>query len=164
MGKKFQERRKYPRYTTDIKLYFRVHYSLKTKVKFQLINKDSDKFLSKKYFGISKDVSAEGLRFSSVKKLRKGNQLYLEMYLPRRREPVWMVGEVRWSKQLFSRSSSAHKYDTGVKLTEIMGERVCDSIYFDKKYKVFWGSVLNYAFGSFGRMKRKKVRKIKGAI
>jgi hypothetical protein len=70
-----------------------------------------------------------------------------------------MMGEVRWSKRLSSRLKLTHKYDTGVKLTNIMGEPVSESIYFDKKYKVFWGSVLNYAFGSFGKLKQKK-RKI----
>jgi hypothetical protein len=43
-----------------------------------------------------------------------------------------------------------------VKLTDIMGEPVSRSIYFDKRYKVFWSSVLNYAFGSFGRMRQRK--------
>ena len=156
MRKFRKERRKYSRYDTEVKIYFRVHYSLKTKVKFQLINKDGEKFLSKKYFGLSKDISVEGLRFSSAKKLDKGNQLYLEMYLPRRREPVWMIGEVRWSEQLSPHTKPPYKYDTGVKLTSIMGEPVSGSIYFDKKYKVFWGSVLNYAFGSFGKLKQKK--------
>ncbi len=156
MSKALKERRRYPRYDTEVKIYFRVHYDLKTKVKFRLINKDSEKFLSKKYFGISKDISVEGLRFSSAKRLRKGNQLYLEIYLPKHREPVWMIGEVRWSKLLSSRSKLTHKYDTGVKLINIMGELVTESIYFDKKYKVFWGSVLNYAFGSFSKLKQKK--------
>jgi hypothetical protein len=159
MSKTLKERRKYHRYDTAVKIYFRVHYSLKTKVKFQLINKDSEKFLSKKYFGLSKDISVEGLRFTSAKKLRKGNRLYLEIYLPKHPEAVWMMGEVRWSKLLSSRLKLAYKYDTGVKLTSIMGESVSESIYFDKKYKVFWGSVLNYAFGSFGKLKQKK-RKI----
>lgn len=156
MKKNIKERRKYPRYDTEIKIYFRVHYSLETKVKFQLINKGNEDLLSKKYFGLSRDVSVEGLRFRSAKKLRKGNQLYLEMYLPKRREPVWMMGEVKWSRQLDPRSKLMHKYDTGVKLTNVMGEPVSESIYFDKKYKVFWGSVLNYAFGSFGKLQKKK--------
>jgi hypothetical protein len=156
MRKFGKERRKYSRYDTEVKIYFRVHYSLKTKVKFQLINKDSEEFLSKKYFGVSKDISAEGIRFSSAKKLHKGNQLYLEMYLPRRKEPVWMMGEVRWSKKLCAHLKVTHKYETGVKLTSVMGEPVSESIHFDKKYKVFWSSVLNYAFGSFGKLKQRK--------
>jgi hypothetical protein len=156
MRKLERERRKYPRYSTEVKIYFRVHYSLKTKVKFQLIDEGREKSSSKIYLGLSKDISAEGLRFSSPKKLRKGNRLYLEMYIPRRREPVWMMGEVRWSKKLLSHPKLPYKYDTGVKLTDIMGEPVSRSIYFDKRYKVFWSSVLNYAFGSFGRMRQRK--------
>ena len=156
MAKVRKERRKYPRYDTEVKIYFRVHYSLKTKVKFQLIGQDSDKSSAKKYFGLSRDVSAEGLKFSSSKKLRKGNHLYLEMYIPKRREPIWMLGEVRWSNKLLVHSKPPYKFDTGVKLTNIMGEAVSKSIYFDKRYNVFWSSVLNYAFGSFGRMQHRK--------
>jgi hypothetical protein len=156
MRKTGRERRKYPRYDTEVKIYFRVHYSLKTKVKFQLINKDSEKLLSKKYFGLTRDVSAEGVRFSSTKKLRKGNRLYLEMYLPRRREPVWMIGEVRWSRKLCLHPKRTLKYDSGVRLASVMGELVSKSIYFDKKYNVFWSNVLNYAFGSFRKLKQKK--------
>ena len=156
MRKFEKERRKYPRYSTEVKIYFRVHYSLKTKVKFQLIDNSPDKSLSRKYFGVSRDVSAEGMRFSSPKRLRKGNRLYLEMYIPRRRQPVWMMGEVRWSKKLIVHPKLPYRYDTGVKLTSIMGESVPRSIYFDKKYKVFWSNVLNYAFGSFRKTLRKK--------
>ncbi len=155
MKNKVEERRKYPRYDTEIKIYFRVNYSLKTKVEFQLISAQDKKMLSKKYWGLSKDVSVEGLRFCSAKKLRKGNRIYLEMYLPKSRQPVWMIGQVRWSKKL-DNPRVKYQYDTGLKLKNVMGEPVSKSIYFDKKYKVFWSSVLNYAFGSFRKLKNKK--------
>jgi hypothetical protein len=51
MRKLERERRKYPRYSTEVKIYFRVHYSLKTKVKFQLID------LPQKYIWASAKIS-----------------------------------------------------------------------------------------------------------
>jgi hypothetical protein len=159
MRKSGRDRRKYPRYDTEVKIYFHVHYSLKTKVKFQLIKKDGKECLSKKYFGLTKDISVEGLRFSSPKRLRKRNRLYLEIYLPGHKEPVWMMGEVRWSRKLCVHPKRALEYDTGVKLTSVMGEPVFKSIHYDKKFKVFWSSVLSYAFGSFKKLTQKKTDK-----
>jgi hypothetical protein len=155
-----KERRKYERYDTEAKVYFRVRYDLKTKVEFQLIDKSKKRLLSKKYPGISRNVSAEGMRFSSDKKLRKGTDLYLEVYLPKRKDPIYMTGEVKWSKKLFIYPKDAYEFDTGVKLKSIMGEPVSKTIYFDKKYGVFWSSVLNYVFGSF----RECVQKDRGNI
>jgi len=156
MKKTARERRKYLRYDTEAEIYFRVHYSLKTKVEFQLVKKDHKEHLSKKYFGLTKDISAEGLRFSSTKKLYRGNRIYLEMYLPGRREAVCMNGIVRWSRRLRRHRRRALEYDSGVKLVNIMGESVVRSIYFDKKYKVVWSNVLAYAFGSFSKLKQKR--------
>ena len=143
------ERRKYERYDTQAKIYFRLHYDLKTKVEFQLIKKKGDDLLSRRYPGISKDVSAEGLRFISHKRLKKGNDIYLEVYLPKRKEPVYMLGEVRWSEKLFPRPKGPYEFDTGVKLINVMGQPVSKSVYFDKDYQLFWSIVLDYVFGSF---------------
>lgn len=161
MRKGEKERRRYPRYDTEVKIYFHVSYSLKTKVKFQLITKDGKEHLSKKYYGLTKDISVEGLRFSSAKRLRKGNRLYLEIYLPGHKQPVWMTGEARWSRKLCVHPKHILKYDTGIKLTSVMGESVCRSIHYDKKFKVFWSNVLSYAFGSFKKLTQGKTRKMK---
>jgi len=160
MNSRRKERRKYVRYDTEAKIYFCVHYDLKTKVEFQLINKGNERFLSKKYLGLSRNVSAEGLRFSSNKKLRKGDHLYLEIYLPKRKEPVYMMGEARWSKKLLTHPKYRYKFDTGVKLVSVMGEPVSKTVYFDKEYRVFWSIVLDYVFGSFRKyIQRKRKRK-----
>jgi hypothetical protein len=160
MDSQKKERRRYDRYDTQARIYFRLQYDLKTKVEFQLINKKSERLLSKRYPGISRDVNVEGLRFASHKKLRKGNDIYLEVYLPKRKEPVYMLGEVRWSKKLSSSPKDAYEFDTGVKLLTVMGETVSKSVYFDKKYRVFWSIVLDYIFGSFRRCIQENKKRI----
>jgi hypothetical protein len=149
------DRRKYERYDTEVKIYFRVNYDIKTKVKFQLLNNLGEKLLSEKYFGISRNVGAEGMRFSSNKKLNRGDVLYIEVYLPRQKQPVCMTGEVRWSKEISPYPVKKYKFDTGVKLIDILGKPVAKSIYFDKKHSIVWSIVLESIFGNFRKFVRK---------
>lgn len=151
-----KERRKYARYNTEVKIYFHVNYDLKTKVRFQLLDEEESIPLSKKYPALSRDVSAEGLRFNSAKKLKKGNTLYLEVYLPRKKHPVRMTGQVRWSKKVLGVSAGKNKFDTGIKLLTVSGKPVSGSIYFDKKSRVIWSAVLDSIFGSFRKLMQKK--------
>ncbi len=150
-----KERRKYERYDTEAKIYFHVNYDIKTKVKFQVLDKEIEKALSKKYSALSKNISAEGLRFSSDKKVKNGDSLYLELYLPKQKKPVCMTGEVRWSKAIPGETGKGHRFDTGVKLITISGEPVSSSIYYDKEHGVIWSAVLDSIFGSFRRLMRK---------
>jgi len=71
-----------------------------------------------------------------------------------------MLGEVRWSKKLSSSPKDAYEFDTGVKLLTVMGETVSKSVYFDKKYRVFWSIVLDYIFGSFRRCIQENKKRI----
>ena len=57
------EKRKYERYDTELKLYFDRGFVVETKVKYQLLDKQNDKPISRKYAALSKNVSAEGLSF-----------------------------------------------------------------------------------------------------
>ena len=150
-----KERRKYARYDTEAKIYFRVNYDLKTKVKFQVLRDGKKKHLSRKYLALSRDVSAEGLGFSANKRLTKGDFLYLEVYLPKKKKPVHMRGEVRWARPAFRPRKYSYKFDTGVKLMAVSGEPVAKSIYFDKKNKVIWSGVLDSVFGNFRKIIQK---------
>lgn len=154
-----KERRKYFRYNTKVEICFRVNYDLKTKVKFQVIKQDKG-CLSKKHLALSKNVSVEGMCFSSNLKLKKGDNLYLEVYLPKQKNPVCMTAQVRWSKALLLKSEEKHKFDTGVRLMTVSGKPVSPSIRFDKKQQVVWSDVLDSIFGSF----RKLMQKSKGRI
>jgi hypothetical protein len=149
------ERRKYARYNTEVKIYFHVNYDLKTKIRFRVLDEKESIPLSKKYPALSRDVSAEGLRFNSAKMLKKGNTLYLEVYLPRKKRPVRMTGQVRWSKKVFGFGGDKNKFDTGVKLLTVSGKPVSGSIYFDEESRVIWSAVLDSIFGSFRKLMQK---------
>ena len=159
MNRPREERRRYERYDTEVKIYFRVSYDIKTKVEFQIVNKNKQRLLSEKHHGLSRNVSVEGMRFSSDKKLRKGEILYIGLYLPRQKEPISMIGKVRWSKMFFSRMQDKYVFDTGVKLMSVGEKSVSESIYFDEKHSVFWSIVLESVLGNFRKLMQKKIAK-----
>ncbi len=165
-----KEKRKYERYDTRAKIYFQVKYDIATKVRFRVIDKIKNKALTKKYEALSKNVSAEGLCFSSVKQLNEGDVLYLEVYLPvpaekkvslpkRFKKPILMEGEVRWSESL-GKLKRQTLYDTGVKLITVDGQPVDESVYFDDMNRVVWSAVLESVFGKF-RITAKKYVSLK---
>ena len=154
-----KEKRKYERYDTYAKIYFHVTYDIATKVKFRVIDKVKNKALTKKYEALSKNVSAEGLCFSSAKQLNKGDILYMEVYLPvpedkktplpkKFKKPILMEGEVRWS-QASKKQKKETFYDTGVKLITVNGKAVDESVFLDAINKVVWSVVLESIFGKF---------------
>lgn len=152
MKKVKQERRKYYRYDTEMKVYFRVSYDVRTKVMFQVIDIGKKKNMLKKHPGISKNISVEGLYFVSKKELAKGDILLLEVYAPNTKVPNLMEGEVRWSHKNPKDIKYKDMFHTGVKLITVNGKSVTDSIYHDKKYEVDWSIVLEAVFGSFKKM------------
>ena len=141
------ENRKFERYDTEVRILFQVAYDIQTKVEYRVINPDQDS-ASPKYSALSKNISVEGLCFSSVQKLEVGDILSMELYLPAHKDPIPMQGEVRWSEKK-SPSQKSDKFDTGVKLMTINGKPVHESIYFDQDNKVVWSLVLESVFGSF---------------
>jgi len=149
------ERRKYERYDTETKISFHIKYNLKTEVSFKLVKKKTESV--KEYKGITRDVSVEGLRFSSHKKLKIADKLSLKLYLPRQKKPICMTGEVRWSRKLAVGTSGRFMYDASVKLLTLRGRMIPDTIYFDRDYNVYWSVVLNSIFGNF----KKIIKKIK---
>jgi hypothetical protein len=151
MKKSKKERRKYQRYNTEMELYFRVIYDIRTRVRFQILN-TLKKQAPRRYSGVSKNISVEGLRFVSNKKLKKGNMLLLEVYTPNAKVPIQMQGEVRWSQRLLQGPKKENIFDTAVRVTLVNGKPVADSIHFDAMYKVAWSSVLEDVFGSYKAM------------
>ncbi|MFH1359577.1 MAG: PilZ domain-containing protein [Candidatus Omnitrophota bacterium] len=155
------ERRKYSRYDTEVKVYFRVTYDIKTIVKFQIIEEEKEQGDQRKYSAISKNVSAEGICFCSNKRLEKGDILYLEVYLPGAKNPIRMKGDVRWSRVCGSSTPKEKKYDTGVQLVIVNKRPVSRSIHFDEKNNIVWSNVLESVFGSFRRFVRQSKSKVK---
>lgn len=155
-----ENKRKYDRYDTEARIFFDIGYDLKTKVVFEIV--DQDKLLKehKKHSGVSYNISAQGLCFSSNQKLNLGDMLYLEVYIPNAKNPIFMDGEVRWSKKVSQESDSENVFYTGVAISTVDGTSVTDSIHYDLEYKVNWSIVLEAVFGSFQEMV-KKVKKDK---
>lgn len=154
-----KERRKYERYGTEAKVYFSVTYDLKTRVEFQLIHKkEGKKILSKRYPAISKNVSVEAICFSSERKLEKGDNLYLEVYLPNHKEPIHMEGQVRWSHATSIEQKEENKFDTGVKLITVNEKSVLGSVSYDEANKIVWSIVLDSVFGNFSKVMKQRSR------
>ena len=149
------EKRKYERYDTEVKIYFHVSFDIKTVVKFVVIGKDKKTAQLKKYPAVSKNVSVEGLCFVAAKNLEKGDILYLEVFLPKQKNPILMEGEVRWS---LASATAKGKFDTGVRIATIDGRTVADTIYQDDTYHIAWSAVLESVFGNFRRFAEKRLK------
>ena len=154
MGKFDIERRKYPRYDTELKVYFQVKYDIKTRVEFEVVESVHPEGVAHKYSGLCNNVSVEGLCFVSKKRLEKGDILLIEVYEPAVKKPVRMEGQVRWSEKLPGGDEKEDAFHTGVQLISVGNKPVSDSVYFDKKYKVMWSAVLESLFGTFAAMKK----------
>jgi hypothetical protein len=150
-----RERREYPRYDTEVKIYFHLKYDIQTRVKFKVLVSNHKASDSHKYSGLSKNVSAEGLCFISKKKLEKGDLLFIEVYEPKVKGPVKMEGQVRWSRKLPGKTRAKDAYFTGVRIILVDNKLVSDTIYFDKKYKVMWSTILESLFGNFAATLKK---------
>ena len=149
MGKDSGERRQYVRYETEMKVYVRASYDLKTKVVFRVLNINKQRYSFRRQAGLTKNISVEGLRFSSKRQLNQGDKLLLEIYVPKQKVPVKMEGEVRWSRKLPEEADGKGLFHTGVKLISVGGVSVAESIHYDEEYKVVWSEVLESVFGSF---------------
>lgn len=159
MAQKKEERRKYSRYGTQMKVFFQVKYDIRTKVEFKVLASKND-CESRSHSGISKNISVEGLCFMSDKQLVKGDRLSLDVYAPNTKIPVAMEGEVCWSKRIEDNNDPKGVFNTGVKLISVNGRLVAESIHLDKEYQVVWSEALESVFGNFALLvKRLKEEK-----
>ena len=149
------EKRKHPRYATEVKIHFYVPYDLQTKVNFQIMEREPEKNSGEKFVGLSKNISAGGLCFISEKKLQLGDVLALELYLPNAREAIPMQGEVRWCKSSFPGHDLEVQFETGVQLISVRDKAVEKTIYFDHTHQVIWSDVLESVLGSFSLLHKK---------
>ncbi|MDD5355832.1 MAG: PilZ domain-containing protein, partial [Candidatus Omnitrophica bacterium] len=101
---------------------------------------------------MSKNISAEGLCFISDRQLKKGDRLYLELYLPKREQPIRMEGQVRWSQAASAEEKENNKFETGVKLTVVEGRSVMTSIHYDEANHLVWSITLESIFGNFRKL------------
>ena len=148
------ERRRYDRYETDIKIQFYVNFDLKTNIKFRIKEKAKKEFSTEKHSAVGKNVSVEGLGFNSGKKLSQEDKLLLEVYVPSIKEPIVMEGVVRWCHPVKGEKG----FETGVKVLTVNGESVEKTIFIDRIHNIAWSTVLESVFGGFKTsvLKRKK--------
>ena len=157
MADQGKERRKFKRYGTDVEIYFDFIYDLETKVKFELIDQTGENSLSDKYLAVSRNISVGGLCFVSSKRVRQGDLLHLEVYLPGAKEPIDMKGRVEWCKpvspsyeeRLLEEVEGHRVFEVGVRLMFVNEESVDESIHHDAAYDVDWSVVLESVFGNY---------------
>lgn len=145
------ERRRHIRYDTEMKVYFRVKYDVKTKVKFTVVKGG----LAHKYSGVCKNVSVEGLCFVSHKRLNRGDFLLVEAYEPAVKGPAIMAARVSWCRQLPDNNKKKHMFRAGVRIISVNGEPVRGTISMNEEYKVLWSNLLGSLFGNFAAMIQK---------
>ncbi|MCK5083096.1 MAG: PilZ domain-containing protein [Candidatus Omnitrophica bacterium] len=158
MADQGEEKRKFKRYNTDVEIYFDFIYDLEMKVKFELIDQEGEESLSDKYLAVSRNISVGGLCFASSEKVRQGDLLHLEVYLPGAKEPIHMKGRVEWCKpvpalsyeeRLLEEIEGQRVFEVGVRLMLVNEESVDESIHHDAAYDVDWSIVLESVFGNY---------------
>ena len=105
--KQQEERRKY------------IRLNVANEVNFRVSGKKTTEPLKAKTSGVSKDISMEGICFSTEKQLESGTKLDLEIMLPSGSEPLILKGEVKWSRLLEAQANAKAMFDTGVQLLVI---------------------------------------------
>ena len=142
-----KEKREFERFSTETKIFFQVvAFDVKTRIDFQMIDKETGKPLSRKYSALSKNVSVKGLCFSCGQKLNKGDLLFLEVEVATQKNPIPMEGEVKWSAP---DPSNSNKFDTGISLSTVNGKDVSKTFQSDENNEVVWSAVLESILGSF---------------
>ncbi len=119
-----------------------VRFDIAAKVKFQVIPQDKNEAPSQTVTAISKNLSFEGIRFTSEKKLETNVMLKLEINLPLQLKPLVIEGQVKWCQSLMQ-PDGKELFETGVKLFTI---EKCDETR-------FVGFVNNLMKQSLGRYK-----------
>jgi hypothetical protein len=154
-----QERRRHERYETDLDIQFSVTFDVKTKIDFRVKKKKASPSFSEKYSAVSRNVSVEGLSFTSEKELQSGDMLSLDVYVPSASRPIKMEGQVRWCQVSEEEWQRKKLYDTGVRILAVEGETVEKTIFTDSIHSIVWSIVLESVFGTFKHLilERKKI-------
>lgn len=107
MSEYLEERRKYVRLDDNLK------------VNFQTQNKNQPGGLAEKVSAIITNISVEGVRFNSDRKLEIGEKIDIEIFLPNETKPLHISGKVVWSCQLQDLQDQKIMFESGVKLFAI---------------------------------------------
>ncbi len=149
------DRRKYSRFEMGAKIYFQVIYPFETRIEYKILENKQNPSSQEKHSALSKNISVEGLCFTSRHKLEAGNKILLDVYLPDQSEPLQMVGEARWSKMNSAGIKQGTTFDTGIKLLSVKEQSVTESVYFDQENRIIWSVVLESVFGGFRKFSQR---------
>jgi len=144
------------RYDVQRRVKYNFFYDFNAKVKGLPVVESRPKQRTSKFLAQSKNISLDGVCFNSKQSFQSGDKLQLEIYIPGGGAPVQMSGEVKWSKATVSDQVKPKVFDTGIKLLTIDGELVEKTIYFDKKYGVYWSNTLEAVLGKYRLIQQKK--------
>lgn len=109
MIQKKSEKRKYAR------------LDLKTEINLSVMDVSKEKIVAKRIKADGKDIAVHGIRFATNKKLKKGDIVSMEIFLPDRESPVYVEGEVRWTKQS---SKNKKQFEVGINFLTLDEENV----------------------------------------
>jgi len=107
--KGFIEKRKYAR------------LDIRSKVSFSIIetNKDGKELITDRFRAIGKNIGVEGILFICDKELTPGTTLDLEIFFPKRKDPVYIKGEVRRCGPVKDGEQEAGQFDVGLKFLTV---------------------------------------------
>jgi hypothetical protein len=96
---------------------------LTSNVSFKVIETPDPDLLGERFRAIGKNIGVEGMLIESDKELSAGTVLDMEVILPKRKDPVFLQGEIRWCVKITPPSSDGPpipaSYSAGVKFFEV---------------------------------------------
>lgn len=137
------------------KIYFDFVYDFQAKVDFKPVSSPASGS-TRKYSGFTRNISTQGICFSSQVQLNEGVVVDMDVYIKDAPDPVHLQGKVRWNKLTLIDNMGTKHFDTGIHLDSINGQPVKDSIHFDEAYKVYWSDVLESLLGQFRKEAKKR--------
>lgn len=148
------ENRTYPRYVvphSDNPAYEYEVVMTKTKVH---LKATEEKSAETDYLGFIKNISVDGLCFSTDAAYENGQIVEMEVDLPGADKSIHMEGEVQWNESVDlkgkkNQDNELATFKTGIKVFEVDGKRVCETVHFEENYQLQWSIVLDSIFGNF---------------
>jgi hypothetical protein len=148
------QKRKYPRFETEVKVHFQLPYDFRTEIDFS-VDVEAKHGSPQMYVGFSKNISVQGLCFESNKRLNPGDVLWLELHMPSTNEIIYMQGQVRWCQLSSASPETVKSFVTGLEVHKVDGVDIEQTVYFDEQYGVTWSHLLERVLGNFAKAQKK---------
>lgn len=143
------DKRRHDRHDYRERVYFDFIYDFQAKVEFEPHSDKHSGASRKRHCGMTRNVSTQGLCFTSDVEVSPHSVLDIHVYVQGRADPVQLQGEARWVKLTTVDSHGNKHFEVGVHLTVVNNRPVQNTIHFDDKYRVYWSDVLESLLGEF---------------